>query len=268
MGAPLLKGRDFTDADVKSSVPVMIINQAFAEKYFPNEDPIGKKLKPGAGDDGPPVMREVVGVVGNMSHFMTQQNDRPGYFLAAAQLPSWCCLNSVVKTSVDPASLEPTVRQLVSSIDKDLPVTDVHTMSELMALQLSEPRFAMVLLGAFAGLALLLTVVGLYGVMTYSVSRRTREIGVRLALGAQRAMVMRMVLRDAGILLGGGIALGIAASLTFASVMKTMLYGTQERDPLVMAAVCLVVGVAGLIAAYLPALRAARVEPMQALRMD
>lgn len=268
METPLLKGRDFNDADVKGSVPVMIINQAFAEKYFPNEDPIGKKLKPGAGDDGPPVMREVVGVVGNMSHSMTQRQDRPGYYLDSAQFPGWCCLVTVVRTSVEPASLEPTMRQLVSSMDKDIPVTDVYTMEELMSLQMSQPRFAMVLLGTFAGLALLLTVVGLYGVMMYSVSRRTREIGVRLALGAQRAMVLRMILRDAGLLLGSGIAIGLAASLAFASVMKTMLYGTQERDPLVMAAVCVVVATTGLLAAYLPAMRAAGIEPMQALRTE
>lgn len=268
MGTPILKGRDFTDSDVNGSLPVMIINQAFAETYFHGEDPIGKKLKPGATDVGSPLMREVVGVVGNMSRSMTQQHDRPGYFLAAAQFPTWCCLVSVVKTSVDPVSLEPTARQLVSSMDADIPVTDMRTMPELMSLQMSQPRFAVVLLSTFAGLALLLTVVGLYGVMMYSVSRRTREIGVRLALGAQRAMVLRMILRDAGLLLGSGIAIGLAASLAFASVMKTMLYGTQERDPLVMAAVCAVVAVTGLLAAYLPAMRAAAIEPMQALRTE
>jgi putative ABC transport system permease protein len=203
-----------------------------------------------------------------MHRSMTQRNERPAYYLPASQLPGWCCLVSVVRTSVDPLSLEPTVRQLVTSMDADIPVTDVRVMPELMSLQLSQPRFAMVLLGAFAALALLLTVVGLYGVMMYSVSRRTREIGVRLALGAQRAMVVRMVLRDAAVLLGSGIAVGLAASLAFASVLKTMLYGTAARDPLVLAAVCAVVAVAGLGSAYLPALRASGIEPMQALRMD
>ena len=270
METPILKGRDFTDADKAGAPQVMIINQAFAEKYFPNEDSLGKKLKPGAGDQttGGPTWRVIVGVVGNMRHSMTQQRERPGYFLPSAQLPSWCCLISVVRTSVEPSSLEPSVRSLVTSMDKDIPVTDLRTMLELMSLQLSQPRFAMVLLGTFAGLALLLTVVGLYGVMMYSVSRRTREIGVRLALGAQRAMVLRMVLRDASLLLVSGIAIGLAASLTFASVLKTMLYGTASRDPLVLAAVCAVVGLTGLLAAYLPALRAAAIEPMEALRAE
>ena len=225
MQTPILKGREFADADTVNAPPVMVINQAFAEKYFPGEEPLGKKLKPGAGDKGEPPMREIVGVVGNMHRSMTQRNERPAYYLPASQLPGWCCLVSVVRTSVDPLSLEPTVRQLVTSMDADIPVTDVRVMPELMSLQLSQPRFAMVLLGAFATLALTLTVVGLYGVMTYSVSRRTREIGVRLALGAQRAMVVRMVLRDATLLLGTGIAVGLAASLAFASVLKTMLYG-------------------------------------------
>ena len=270
MQTPLRKGRDFTDADTLTSPQVMIVNQAFADKFFPGEDPIGKKLKPGAGDAsaGGPAWRAIVGVVGNQHHSMTQPHERAGYYIPANQLPSWCCVVSVVRTSVDPASLEPAVRQLVASMDKDIPVTDVRSMPELMSLQLSQPRFAMVLLGAFAALALTLTVVGLYGVMTYSVSRRTREIGVRLALGAQRAMVMRMVLREAAILLAAGVAIGLAASLAGGSALKTMLYGTAARDPLVLTAVCIVVAVAGLISAYLPALRAAAIEPMQALRMD
>jgi ABC-type antimicrobial peptide transport system permease subunit len=160
------------------------------------------------------------------------------------------------------------VRQLVASIDRDIPLSEMRTMPELFSLQLAQPRFAMALLGTFAGLALLLTVVGLYGVMTYSVSRRTREIGVRLALGAQRSTVLKMVIRDAAVLIGAGILVGAATTLASASVLKTMLYGTGSRDPLVLGSVCVVVAVAGLLAAYLPALRAAVIDPMTALRTD
>jgi putative ABC transport system permease protein len=207
-------------------------------------------------------------VVGNMRHAMTQRHDRPGYFIPSAQLPSWCCLISVVRTAVDPSTFEPEARQLVSAMDKDIPVTDMYTMPDLIGLQLSQPRFAMVLLGAFAGLALLLTVVGLYGVMMYSVVRRTREIGVRFALGAQRTSVLGLVLRNASLLLAAGIVIGLVVSLAFASVLKTMLYGTAERDPLVLAGVCIVVAITGLLAALLPSLRAAAIEPMQALRVE
>lgn len=271
MQVPILRGRDFTDADTVSAPQVMIINHAFAEKYFPGEDPIGKQLKPGAGNgDGPDrlPLRTIIAVTGDIRGSMTRRQDLPAYFLPAAQLPTWCCLVSVVRSSVDPHALEPAVRRLVASMDKDIPVTDVATMPELMSLQLSQPRFAMVLLGAFAGLALLLTVVGLYGVMMYSVARRRREIGVRLALGARRTLVVRMVLIEASRLLAIGIALGLTASLLFASVMKTMLYGAAQRDPMVLTAVCAAVAFTGLLAAWLPALRAASIEPMQALRSD
>jgi ABC-type antimicrobial peptide transport system permease subunit len=165
-------------------------------------------------------------------------------------------------------SLEPEVRRLVSSMNGDIPVTDVRPMTELLSLQLAQPRFAMTLLGAFAGLALILTVVGLYGVMAYSVSRLTREIGVRLALGAQRNAVLTMVLRDAAILLLAGIGMGAGASLASTSVLKAMLYGTAPSDPLVLAAVCICVAFAGLLAAYIPAFRAASIDPTQALRSE
>jgi len=270
MQGPLLKGRDFTDGDDMSSPQVMIVNQAFAQNYFPGEDALGKKLKPNAnnGMPGGPPWREIVGVVGNVLHAATQRETLPAIYLPASQLPNWCCLYSVVRTPLDPMSLEPAVRHLVSSMDGDIPVTQARTMRNLLSLQLSQPRFAMVLAGAFAALALLLAVVGLYGVMIYSVSRRTREIGVRLALGAQRSTVLKMVLRDAAIRILTGIAIGLTATVASASLFRTMLYGTGSRNPRVLASVCIVVALAGILAALLPALRAAAVEPIQALRTD
>jgi putative ABC transport system permease protein len=153
-------------------------------------------------------------------------------------------------------------------MDKNIPITRVRTMNDLMFKQLSAPRFATALLSTFAGLALILTIVGLYGVMTYSVSRRTREIGVRMALGAQRSLMLRMILRDATFLLLAGIAIGVACALASASVMESMLYGTGARDPKVIGIVCFTVALVGLVAAYLPARRAARVDPMVALRYE
>jgi hypothetical protein len=248
----------------------MIVNQAFAQKFFPGEEVLGKKLKPGAGSgtlEGPP-WREIVGVVGDIKLGAMQRELRPAMYLPAGQLNAWCCLYSVVRTSLDPISLEASVQRIVAAMDKDIPVTQVRTMNELMFSELAQPRFATVLLSTFAGLALVLTIVGLYGVMTYSVSRRTREIGVRMALGAQRSAVLAMVLRDAAILLGAGIVIGIAAALASASVLQEMLYGTGARNPSVLAVVCVVVALVGVAAAYIPAFRAAKVDPMVALRYE
>lgn len=267
---PLLRGRDFTDADDMKAPQAVIVNQAFAQQNFPGEDALGKKLKPGVGNGmiGGPPWREIIGIVGNIRHFATQAEMPPAMYLPVGQMPTWCCLRSVVRTSMDPMSLEPEVRRLVSSIDRDIPVTSVHTMNELLSLQLVQPRFAMILLGAFAGLALHLTLVGLYGVIAYSVSRRTREIGVRLALGAQRSSVMRMILRDATVLLFAGVGIGVVASLASASVLATELYGVGPRDPLVLSVVSVAVALTGLLAAYLPSLRAASVDPICALRAE
>ena len=270
MQVPLLKGRDFRDSDDMSATQVMIVNQALVQKYFAGKDVLGKKLKPNAqnGMAGGPPWREVIGVVGNTLHSSTEREALPAMYLPASQLPNWCCLYSVVRTPLDPSSLRPAVEALVFSMDRDVPVTQVRTMRDLLSLQLSQPRFAMILVGSFAVLALILAAVGMYGVMMYSVARRTREIGVRLALGAQRGAVFRMVFRDAAILLLTGVAAGLAATVAFASVLRTMLYGTDSRNPQVLAAVCIVVALAGFLATLLPALRAAAVEPLQALRME
>ncbi|MBZ5679126.1 MAG: ABC transporter permease [Acidobacteriia bacterium] len=270
MQVPLLEGRDFSERDDMKSLQVMIVNQAFAQKFFPGEEVLGKKLKPGAGGgaQGGPPWREIVGVVGDIRLGATQREMRPAMYLPAGQLPGWCCLYSVVRTSLAPPSLEASVQQIVSAMDKDIPVTQVRTMSELMFSGLSQPRFATVLLSTFAGLAIVLTIVGLYGVMTYSVSRRTREIGVRMALGAQRSAVLKMVLRDAATLLAIGIALGTSAALASSSVLESMLYGTGSRNPAVLIQVCIAVALAGLLAAYIPAFRATRVDPMVALRYE
>jgi len=270
MRIPVLEGRDFSERDDSDAEQVILINQAFAQKYFSGENVLGKRLKPeaGIGKPGGPPWREIVGVVGNIRWGATDREMDPAMYVPSAQLPTWCCLYSVLRTSLDPTSLSASVQHVVSEMDKDIPVTRIRTMNDLMFVQLSQPRFAMVLLSTFAGLAIVLTIVGLYGVMMYSVSRRTREIGVRMALGAQRILVLRMVLRDAAILLGAGIAIGAVSAFASASILEKMLYGIGPHDPVVMGVVCAAVAAVGLFAAYIPAQRAAKVDPMVALRYE
>jgi predicted permease len=268
MQIPVLSGRDFNDAETPKSPQVMIVNQAFAAKFFPGENVLGKTLKPGASGGGPPVWRTVVGVVGNIRTGATQREMDPMYYLSASQFPNWCCMYSVVRTGIAPLSLEPEVRNLVVLMDQNIPVTNARTMKDRIGLELAQPRFAMVLLSAFAGLALVLTLVGLYGVLAYSVTRRTREIGVRLALGASRRTVLQMVLRQAAVLVAIGIGLGIVATLASGSILHAFLYGTGARNPVVLAAVCGFVALMGLVAAYLPARKAMRVDPSVALRYE
>ena len=270
MSIPLLEGRDFTERDDMKSPLVMTVNRAFVDKFFPGETVLGKKLAPGVstGPDGKRPLREIVGVVGNIRFTPTDREVRPAMYMPADQVPSWCCLYTVVRSSVDPLSLEHSIGQIVGSLDKNIPVTEVHTMQDLTFHQLAQPRFAMTLMGTFAGLAIMLTVVGLYGVMMYAVARRTREIGVRMALGAQRVAVLGLILRDAGRLLALGVGIGIVVTLLSSSILSSMLYGTGSRNPLVMALVSIALVVAGLLAAYLPALRAASIQPMEALRSE
>jgi ABC-type antimicrobial peptide transport system permease subunit len=189
-------------------------------------------------------------------------------YVPAAQATDSCCLYTIIRTRLDPLTLGRTSERLVASMDPDLAITQVSTMDELVSNQLTQPRFEMVLLGTFAFLALALTIVGLHGVMMYSVSRRTREIGIRMALGAKRSTVLRTILREAAILLGIGMAIGISGSLASASLIKNMLYGTTPHEPLVFGGVVLVVAASGLIAACFSAFRAASINPIQALREE
>jgi putative ABC transport system permease protein len=267
MQMPLILGRDFADQDDVKAPPVTIVSREFAKRYFPNQDVIGKKVRPD-GMPGESPWREVVGVVGDLRFGVTQREVVPAMYLPATQAIDSCCLYTIIRTRLDPLALEHTVGHLVAAMDPDLPITQSSTMDELVSNQLTQPRFAMVLLGSFAFLALALTVVGLHGVMTYSVSRRTREIGIRMALGAQRTSVLGAIMREATILLGIGIAIGICISLASASVLENMLYGTTPHEPRVFGWVVVVVAASGLIAAYRPALRAVSINPTQALREE
>jgi putative ABC transport system permease protein len=268
-GIPLLKGRMFTEYDDLKAPRVLIVNKAFAEKYFPHENVIGKRITPGAtgpgeSKDSP---HEIVGMVGNTKLFAADAEPQPIYYFPYKQL-AWQPPVVMLRTAVPPRTLESVVGKEMGTLDPMVPVFQIRTMEELLSTQVTEPRFHTVLLGCFAGVALLLTLVGLYGVMAYSVTRRTREIGVRIALGASRSTVLLMVLNQALVLLAVGLALGLAASLAADRLLKSMLFGVSAVNPAVLGLSGLLVASTGLLAAYLPARRATKVDPLVALRYE
>ncbi|HEV2425072.1 MAG TPA: ABC transporter permease [Terriglobia bacterium] len=267
-GIPLLRGRYFTNRDDKSAARVLIVNKAFADKYFPGEDVIGKRITPGATDTGEKESpHEIVGMVGSAKLFALDEQPKPIYYFPYKQL-EWQPPVMMLRTAVPPRTLESAVRDQMAQLDPLVPIFQVRTMEELLSTQVAEPRFHSLLLGCFAGIALLLTMVGLYGVMTYSVTRRTREIGVRVALGASRSSVLGMVLKQALLLVAIGLALGLVGSAISDRLLRSELYGASPTNPAVFALAGLLVAVTGLVAAYLPARRAASVDPMAALRHE
>jgi putative ABC transport system permease protein len=267
---PIKGGRDFTDHDNEKAPGAVIVNEAFAQRYFPNENPIGKHITPGASNHGKPQPREIVGIVGNVKSQRLDVEDRPEYYIPDTQL-NFGSMAVCLRTSVEPHSITSSVRNVVATMDRDLPIYDIKTMDEYLAATLTTPRFQSTLLQAFGGLALLLTAVGLYGVISYSVAQRTREIGVRMTLGASRGNVVQMVLRTGIKLTLTGIACGVVLSLIatrFVTSFSSLLFGVKPTDAGVLVAVIFLVGVVSILACYIPAYRASKVDPMIALRYE
>jgi putative ABC transport system permease protein len=267
-GIPLVAGREFTDQDRTDSPPVLMVNRAFADKFFPGQDAVGKRMKPGVGSDARgPRTREIVGVIGDARQSPLSADDDPVYYVPYRQLP-WCCPSVMVRAAGAPTALAPEVRSVVASIDKQLPIYDVSTGERMLAIGLAAPKFLMLLLSSFAAVGLLLTVVGLYGVMSYDVVRRTREIGVRMALGASQFSVLSMVLRRAMTLVTIGAVLGAGGAVAGTRLMRTIVFGIGTWQPLLVGISIAVVIAAALTATYLPARRAASVDPTLALRSE
>jgi macrolide transport system ATP-binding/permease protein len=265
--ARLLRGRFFTDADDSSRSGVAVINQALAQKYFPGDDPIGQRI---ANDEGGrPSVWEIVGVVDDVREGPLDVDTWPAeYFPINQTRDNYFSL--AVRTGQEPGTLLPELVSTLHQIDPSLGVSDEATMNEKIdgtpAAYLH--RSSAWLVGGFAAVALVLSVVGLYGVIAYSVSQRTREIGVRMALGAQRGSVYRMILREAGWLIAAGVAVGLVSSLAAGTMLRTLLFGVRAWDAPTLAAVALVLGVFALMASYVPARRAASVNPVEALRAE
>ena len=267
-GIPLLRGRYFTERDDPKSPRVLIVNQAFADQFFPGEDVIGKRITPGATAAAEKeTLHEIVGVVGSAKLFALDPEPKPIYYFPYKQLP-WQPPQVMLRTTVPPHTLEASARKRMAELDPLVPVFDVRTMEDLLSVQVAAPRFLTLLLACFAGFALLLAMVGLYGVMAYSVAGRTSEIGVRMALGAGRTAVLAMILKQALALLAVGLGLGLALSVLAGNLLQSVLFGGSALDPAVMGLSVLLVALTGLLAAYLPARRAAAMDPMVALRHE
>jgi len=268
LGVSILKGRDFNERDGEKAPGVIIVNQAFAEKFFPNEDPIGKRIKPGiATGEKKPDWREIVGVVADVRNRNLSSELRIGYFVPAAQIP-FNQMTMVVRTTNDPHSLITAVQNEVHAMDKELPVFSVKTMEEYISAAVAAPRFNTTLLAIFAAVALVLTIVGLYGVMSYSVAQRTNEIGIRMALGAQTGDVLRLIVSQGFKLVLMGLGLGLIGAFALMWVIASLLFGVTTKDPLTYAAVAILLAVVALLACYIPARRASRVDPMEALHYE
>jgi putative ABC transport system permease protein len=260
LDVPLLKGRIFTDTDRQNNQAVVIFNEAAARKYFGDEDAIGKLVQV-AGT------REIVGLVGNIRHDGPESDWRTQAFIPLAQSRS-IGASLVLRTTGDMATILPAVRAAVWSEFPNLPIPDIHTLEQLLSRLLAERRFNMLLLGLFGVLGILIAAIGIYGVMAYTVAQRTQEIGIRMALGALPGTILRSVLAQASMYLTFGIAIGIAGAWTLAGLVEGFLFEIEPHDPLVYVSVFVVLALTGLAAALLPAQRAARVDPLVALRVD
>ncbi len=267
MGIPLLKGRDFSDEDDAGAPLVLVVNEAFARKHFPNEDVIGKRIRPGAHSGEGPSMREIVGVVGNAKQVALSVEPDPIYYFPYKQLP-WGIGTIVLRTAVPPLYVRSAAEAAVASLDRQVPVHDVRTGKELSARSLAPVKFLTTLMGSFAAIALLLTGVGLYGVLSYAVARRRAEIGVRVALGARRREVLGLVFREAMRLVAAGLILGAAITVAGERLLGTSVFGIRPEAPVFLLVACCVLSITGMAAAYVPAVRAASVDPMQALRSE
>jgi putative ABC transport system permease protein len=272
MEIPLLRGRPFDLRDRKQSQPVAIVSEGLVKEYFPHEDPIGRQVKLGAPAEAAKASwLTIVGVVGDVKATTVFKEmgyvDMPAIYQPVDQVAGGS-MGMVIRTGGKPGDLQPTVERTVADLDKDVPVSNFLAMDDRLAEFLAQPRFRTVVLGAFAGLALLLAAIGIFGVLSQSVSQRTHELGIRMALGAERGQVLWLIVRQGMSLAIAGTGIGLLAALAADRLLAAMLYGVKPTDPMTMASVCLVLVAVALLASYIPARRATKVDPMVALRYE
>jgi predicted permease len=266
LSIPLLRGRNFTDADTDTAPQVALINATMARRFWPNEDATGKRFHWGHPGSKEPWI-EIIGVVGDTKLYGLANPSRLELYMPLQQSRS-SDMFLVLRSAIDPASLTPAVRDAVASIDKDQPVFSVNTMKQLVDASVATRHITLVLLGLFSGLALLLAAIGIYGVISYSVQQRTHEIGIRMALGAQRSDVLRLVVGQGVKLAALGIAIGIAAAFGLTRLMASLLFGVGAYDPVAFVTAAIILLLVAIAACYFPARRAIAVDPMVALRYE
>jgi putative ABC transport system permease protein len=269
MGIPVLHGRGFEETDSLTSRPVVIVNERFAEKFFPGQNPIGKRIQPGRSvDKRGPLVRDIVGVVGNVKHRSLHTDFTPEIYLPFAQTP----MNApfvVVRTKLsNSAAITSAVRAELAAIDGNIPLTRVRMFDQYLSQALARPRFNALLLSIFAAIALLLTAIGIYGVLAYSVAQRTNEIGIRIALGAAKSTIFRLIVGQAMFLVAISVAVGLVGAFAATRLLNNLLYGIGASDPITFVGIVLLVTAVAFFAAWLPARRATRIDPILALRAE
>jgi putative ABC transport system permease protein len=266
MGIPLVAGRYFTEGDNENGQRVIVINETLARRFYPGQEAVGKRIKEGDQRSDNP-WSTVVGVVGDVKHSGLNSDARPTLYFPYLQ-KNWGLMTLVARTGSDPAKLAAAVRNEVWAVDKDQPVTDVKTLEEYASVSVSKDRFNMILLGIFAGVAMVLAAVGIYGVMSYTVAQRTHEIGIRMALGASVTDVLRLVVGRGLLLAVVGVFVGVGVALLLTGFLSSLLVGVSARDPLTFIAVPAALLAVALVASAVPAWRATKVDPMVALRYE
>lgn len=268
MNIPVMQGRAFTDADDANAPLHLMVNHALAQRDFPNEDAVGKRVTfGGTGPDNQPVWFEIIGVTANVRSLELREEAPAELYFTFKQNP-FVNMAAVIRSTVEPRSLAPALRQAVARVDHTVPVAEVQTMEHIVSESVTQPRFNLFLLGLFGGIALLLSAAGIYGVTAYTVTQRTHELGIRIALGAQVSDVLKLVLGQGMVVIAIGLAIGLASSFALMRLMRSLLFGVGENDPLTFAAITLVLLLVALLACYLPARRATKVDPLTALRYE